>query len=297
MYANVGSDFPELHRAVVELKGVLEEFEGAFVPPRTKTGRRGKDATSGQIGSGSRTATPVRTMGRESRGASVQDGRSKTIATNQQDEDNKADHKHDHDTDDDEEDNDVSQHQRPIPRVAQTRQPDEPTVAPKQLPTTQAPSTPHSPHLTHSVPRLTPFTVEPAARNTPSTLPATSPAPFSPRSSTNTLRASTPAPPAPPGSELLRKRQQYADSILKASRGAAQNAQGQTTPSPQTDMYADDDKETQSVNYTQEGEGMMMPGGGCGLGSGSGSGSTGKGVPVAPMLHVRKGREGQGRSS
>ncbi|KAJ4341559.1 hypothetical protein N0V95_007177, partial [Ascochyta clinopodiicola] len=70
VYSNVGSDFPELHKAVVELKGALEEFESAYAPPRSRHGKARKEATpSLQSGrNGSRTPTPAPAGVKEGRG-------------------------------------------------------------------------------------------------------------------------------------------------------------------------------------------------------------------------------------
>lgn len=202
VYANVGSDFPELHRAVVELKGVLEEFESAYAP-RTKNGSKARtEATSIQNGArGSRTSTPVPARA------------SLAVATHPQDEESKDE-----------------------PRTSNTNR--------------AAPS--------------------------PGPPPTSTPPPDqSPREPTQTTRSHSTEPRTleHPGSELMRKRQEYASSLTQAHSST---------------LDQDAQSEEQSSTYEQRRPAPFL--GNSVLGARKNAGS----VPVAPMLHVRK--EGGGGS-
>jgi hypothetical protein len=183
VYANVGSDFPELHKAVVELKGALEEFESAYAPCRTKSGKSSKESTPAQQngGSGSRTSTPVK----EARGTPVPAARSHVVTASQTQEDSSAiDQRYQED------DNDVHQHMPP-PRIPQASQHDNLSKEDERHPDPPKPTqSDRSTIRAQSVPQHTPSNTPTPSRPTAPASPATAPTPTSP------LHPCSPRPPA-----------------------------------------------------------------------------------------------------
>ncbi|KAJ4379292.1 hypothetical protein N0V86_005337 [Didymella sp. IMI 355093] len=262
VYANVGSDFPELHKAVVELKGALEEFESAYAPSRTKSVKSRKESTPVQQngGSGSRTSTPVK----EARGTPVPAARSHVVTASQMQENNSTIDQRYH-----EDDNDFHQHMPP-PRVPQAsqhddlskedeRQPDPPKPTQSDRSTIRAQSVPqHIPPNT-----LTPS--RPTRSSTPSSLNDHHLAPprdriRKPRDHSDTYAAPSPLHPQAPGSELMRKRQEYIASLSKVGRNGIAAALGYHAQGEDEDEQYENDHDHARMG----------------------------GAPVAPMMHTRK---------
>ncbi|KAF3053293.1 hypothetical protein E8E11_009823 [Didymella keratinophila] len=285
IYANVGSDFPELHTAIVDLKGALEEFESAYAPSRTKSGKSKKESTPVQQNGGSagRTSTPVK----EPRGTPVPAATSHIVTASPKKEENGATDERYQDDEDD------SQHQMPPPRFPQVsqsqhddrlqedeRQPEPPATAQIDRSIARAQSVPH----------LVPETRPPTSRSTPSSTP---PSPNEQHLAPSRERVrkirdrsvDTRAPPAP-GSELMRKRQEYTASLSKANRNQTGAAMGHRT------QHDDDDEQDEDLHdhthhehaHEQRVSDPRRPGSGGGHGAKKQMGS----APVAPMMHIRK---------
>ena len=288
VYANIGSDFPELHKAVVELKGALEEFESAYAPPRTKAGKGRKEATPNQQNgeNGSRTATPVK----EARSTPVPVARSNVTVKTQADQHYQ-------------EDEDDSQHQVPPPRVLQTSQQhqDEGVKQDECQPGPPAALTSDRAGVrAHSVPRYTSENNLTTAKLTPIStqfLPKEQhlqphrervgkvcdrPAdPYSTLSTYEHLQA--------PGSELMRKRQEYTASLSKSNRNSTGAALGHhTQEEDENEQYVNGHVNTHEQRRPSSGgsQGQMQGAfwGSSVLGAKKPTGS----APVAPMLHTRK---------
>lgn len=291
IYANVGSDFPELHTAIVELKGALEEFETAYAPSRTKSGKNRKGSTPvRQTGGGEeRTPAPVK----EARGTPVPTATSRAATASQEKEENSVSCQRYQD------DGYTSQHQMPPPRNPQAspsqqndlldsnqhrhdslfeekRQPDPPQTVPSS---TRA----------HSTPRLNPETLWPTPRSSPPN--STSPSPNAPHRTLKPRNHSIDThPPPAPGAELMRKRQAYTASLSKTNRNSTGAALGHPA------QRADDGDEEEQLFGDGHGDALQRPGSGGGQAR---FGSSVLGVkkmgsaPVAPMMCGR--RDGGGR--
>lgn len=221
VYANVGSDFPELHRAVVELKGALEGFEGAY-SPRLKSNAKGrKEAIPGQQNQ-SRTSTPVP---RFVISTPVPASRSSPTPAVQTGEDNATAQRFQDDSDD-------LQHQMLPPRTPQIHQqhPEEDVKhvdhQPEPHPST---SNDHTALHQSAPPEHHPADPDPNS-NLSSPVEQHPPPPHELAHKNRSRSASSRGSPAIPGSELLRKRQEYASSITKANRSSTGAALGQQYP-------------------------------------------------------------------
>lgn len=307
VYANVGSDFPELHKAVVELKGALEEFESAYAPSRTKSGRSRKESTPIQQkgGSGSRTSTPAK----EARGTPVPTTQSNMVTPNQTQEDNCATGQRCQEDDD-------SQLQMPPPRILQTnqqqheegikedeRQPEPPATTQTDRINVRAQSVPrYAPESNPTTSRLTPNSI-PSSPNEQQLLP--------PRERVRMIRdRSADAHVTPslsshlqaPGSELMRKRQEYTASLSKANRNSTGAALGHHTQHDDEDeQYENDHDHAFEQRRPGSGGGHGQMGGAFLNNSVFGAKKLMGSAPVAPMMHIRKdggganGANGTGR--
>lgn len=289
IYANVGSDFPELHKAIVDLKGALEDFESAYAPSRTESGKSGKESTPVQQ-NGSSAACPS-TPVKEARGMSVPAATSYVVTVSPKKEENAATNQRYQDDEDD------SPHQMPPPRfpqASQSQQDDRLEQGERQPESLVTAQLDRSVARAQSVPRPVPETRPAPSRSTPSSTPS-SPneqhlAPS--RERVRKIRdrsVDTHAPPSP-GSELMRKRQEYTASLSKANRNSAGTALGHHT------QHDDGDEQYEHFDdhpyHEQRVSDPRRPG------SGGVHGALGKSVlgakkqmgsaPVAPMMHIRK---------
>ncbi|KAJ4989396.1 hypothetical protein SVAN01_05121 [Stagonosporopsis vannaccii] len=230
VYSNVGSDFPELHKAVVELKGALEEFENAYAP-RSKGGRSRKEATSSQQSGGgiSRTATPSR----EGRDTATPGARANVATVDQRHDDNLSAGAPHHEGVDEEE---IKAETRRTPQQQdQYHMPPPPRLAPKiqHQPISQDEHVPAAPpplqqisrHTPETCARYTPeksprYTPERPLRNNTSCTPPVDRCPSSPTSSSRFPH------PLAPGSELMRKRMEYTASLEREKMGLKTQEKG-----------------------------------------------------------------------
>ena len=197
-------------------------------------------------------------------------------------------------------DEDDSQHQMPPPRSPQTSQSQHDDRLEEDE---RQPESPATAQLDRSVAR---------AQSVPRTVPETRPAP------SRSTPGSTPSSPneqhlAPsrervrkirdrsvdthaPGSELMRKRQEYTASLSKANRNCTGAALGHHT------QHDDDDEQYEDLHdHEQRVSDPRRPG------SGGGHGALGNSVlgakkqmgsaPVAPMMHIRKDGGANGMNS
>jgi hypothetical protein len=289
IYANVGSDFPELHKAIVDLKGALEDFESAYAPSRTESGKSGKESTPVQQ-NGSSAACPS-TPVKEARGMSVPAATSYVVTVSPKKEENAATNQRYQDDEDD------SPHQMPPPRfpqASQSQQDDRLEQGERQPESLVTAQLDRSVARAQSVPRPVPETRPAPSRSTPRSTPS-SPneqhlAPS--RERVRKIRdrsVDTHAPPSP-GSELMRKRQEYTASLSKANRNSAGTALGHHTQhddgDEQYEHFHDHPYHEQHVSDPRRPD------------SGGVHGALGKSVlgakkqmgsaPVAPMMHIRK---------
>jgi hypothetical protein len=220
------------------------------------------------------------------------------IATQKKEEDSGSDQQY-------QEDEDESQHQMPPPRILQAsesqhddlpkeeqhqhndlfdqrRQPEPPATA----------RTDRSIARGQSVPRLVPETKPPTSRSTPSSPASPNERHLAPsRERVRKIRersVDSHASPAP-GSELMRKRQEYTASLSKANRNSTGAALGHHT------QHDDDDEQYEDLHDHAHEQGRSDP---RRLGSGGGHRALGNSVlgakkqmgsaPVAPMMHIRK---------
>ena len=281
IYANVGSDFPELHKAVVELKGALEEFESAYAPPGSKSGK-GQQSNA----TGSRTATPVPTPSRVARSIPAPVAQSIAAPVSQPQEENSVSEQRSYDEEED------SQEQMPPPRILQPSQQqlrdhdvenDEHQAEPS-VPT----NADHMRARSQSVPRLMPEHIMTTSRLTPNPSPDEQYL-HPPRDRTRKVRDRSAGPPSTPshlqapGAELMRKRQEYASSISKTNRSSTGAALGQHTQADDDDGHFDSESAYEQRRPPSNGvQGAYL--GASVLGAKKPGGL----APVAPMLHTRK---------
>jgi hypothetical protein len=314
VYANVGSDFPELHKAVVELKGALEEFESAYSSPRPKSGSKGrKDTTPApQIGTnGSRVSTPVPTVTKEVTRTPVPASRSNSITKIQAPEDLETKTPR-HQTA-----GNSPQGQMPPPDALQMSQQhkneelegNEPKPEPRTV--INADRTGAHPHSTplntseHCIATSTP-NLDLSSSNVHD-LSLTQERQQKIRERSLGLRGSPTVHThqAAPGSELMRKRQEYASSITKANRSSSKAALGYHPQDDEADEQFELDQDQHARPYEQR---KSTPGNGYTLVPFLGNSVLGTkksmgNAPVAPMLHTRKdgdglnGGSGEGRRS
>ncbi|KAH6622291.1 hypothetical protein C7974DRAFT_425982 [Boeremia exigua] len=274
VYTNLGSDFPELHKAVVDLKGALEEFEGAY-GPRTKSGKTRKEATPTQQDSDARrAATPVRTPR-----TPVPVARTTPAVVSSQEDNDHHDDGNDH-------------FQMPPPRTPEPRQhPSQPATLP---------AGPR--HLTNTPP--SPFQLPSSRPASPSTHIHPPPRSHSHSHSRSTTRdrstgpRASPSTHAPPGSELMRKRQAYTASLSANSSHAGSSSEvpmrqydgGGGGQHDREETYTDSGRNR--VGKTEEEEEADRYRGGSALPhlgkSVLGARKNGGKAPVAPMLHTRR---------
>lgn len=308
VYSNVGSDFPELHKAVVELKGALEEFETAYAP-RSKGGKSRKEGTPNQHsgGSGIRTAAPVK----EGRGTPSPATKANVSTVDQPHDVNDNAGPFHGEGEDEDEDETPARHQMPPPRLPQEtpQKKPSPSMEETQLPAPPPPLRPNHSRA-HSVPRHPP---ESHSRHTPTTLHHTSPAPQPSFHSSHASRAPStdspafsPSPSSPyphqhplaPGSELMRKRMEYTASLGREREKTKQKSAGAVQAGEEE---GEEEEEEEAV---EEGLGLgtvrgdeVESGGVAQMGLGNsvlGRKKAGLKVPVADMLGRRETGSGSG---
>lgn len=299
VYANVGSDFPELHKAVVELKGALEEFESAYAPSRTKNGKGRKEATPNPQNSvnPSRTSTPVPEVVREARNTPVPSAPSNPTTANQTQMDGEGTDQHHQD------EKDTPKHQMPPPHTHQARQQSREGSIKAD---THQPATPTAPDTCHTSPRAPSLPRHTHSLNPPHSTPP----PYNAHRTTASNGRRTNPRPSPsshphqhqhpqlnaPGTELMRKRQEYTASLNRTNDGGYdhqhQQQQNGYEGGYEHGGYAAEQDRDIHASYEQ---GRRTPAGGGGGGQFKGLGSSVLGVrkaAVAPMVHT-KSRGGQ----
>ncbi|KAF1934574.1 hypothetical protein EJ02DRAFT_439768 [Clathrospora elynae] len=242
VYSACGSDFPEMHRAVVDLKGVLQDFDEAFgqrVDRATPSYRNDFGGPPQQSRNGDRLPSPLLTFPQDGAGAADLANGSAVNGSAQRQDDLEAAVEAPEDVED------RTQPEMPPPRVQQVTQSPEdlgeekkdeeqedevPYLNPRLNGRPDRHNSVHQPslrhmaenHINNSVPSLTSDS-SPQQQN----------AQFPPRERTKIPR-DQPADPTPEDKqaatpELARRREEYASSIGKAS--ALANLQGSGTAS------------------------------------------------------------------
>ncbi|KAF1933488.1 uncharacterized protein M421DRAFT_198218 [Didymella exigua CBS 183.55] len=247
------------------------------------SGKSRKESTPTQqkSNSGSRTSTPVK----EARGTPALAARSHVVIASQRHGDNSATAQRY------QEDSDGFQHQMPPPRLLQATQQHHETS------THEAEHHPEPPQPSraraHSLPRHAPESNSaPTAPRTPTCSPNDHPPP--PRDCTRKTRDRTVDNPSAhlhaPGSELLRKRQEYTASLSKANSSSISAALGQLAQQDEKQQFEADREHGLEQGFERAGPELRRSGAGAAvfLGNSVLGGKKMGGVPVAPMAHVRR---------